>query len=247
MSKVLLAITQKNRLIRLFERLVNSQHPLNTTDEPLDGGIRDAFKYCIIHSEGAITMQNEERINCLETQVRTLKRIVCLVGCLALITQVLGCNTEVEAVDTTPQKQQAYDSWEYGNLNIQYEINTYKQKKILSIQMHSTSHLMFSAFRQGAEDENWVEVTIEKNDTTLKLISRFGEKWDKVDRGSYIKFSQENVGDTLANIMVSDYKTSFIEVLGKSGWEVFQVDNKIEPELRLEFEILHLRRRTKSD
>ena len=41
-------------------------------------------------------MQNEERINCLETQVRTLKRIVCLVCCLALITQIFGCNAEVE-------------------------------------------------------------------------------------------------------------------------------------------------------
>jgi hypothetical protein len=194
-------------------------------------------------------MQNEERINGLETQVRTLKRIACLVGCLALITQVLGCNTEVEAVDTTPQKQQAYDSWEYGNLEIQYEINTYKQN-VLSILMHSPSNPMFSAYRQGAEDENSVYVTIEKNDTTLKLISGFGEKWDKDDRGSYIAFSQENLKDTLANIMVRHYKTSFIEVLGKLGWEVFQVDNNIEPEFGLngeEFEILHLRRRTKSD
>ena len=41
-------------------------------------------------------MQNEERINGLETQVRTLKRIVCLVCCLALITQIFGCNAEVE-------------------------------------------------------------------------------------------------------------------------------------------------------
>ena len=39
-------------------------------------------------------MQNE--ITELRNQVRTLKRIVCLVGCLALITQILGCNAEVE-------------------------------------------------------------------------------------------------------------------------------------------------------
>lgn len=35
-------------------------------------------------------MQNEERINGLETQVRTLKRIVCLVCCL-FVFAMIGC------------------------------------------------------------------------------------------------------------------------------------------------------------
>ena len=35
-------------------------------------------------------MQNEERINGLETQVRTLKRIVCLVCCLMVEGVVVG-------------------------------------------------------------------------------------------------------------------------------------------------------------
>ena len=36
----------------------------------------------IMHTKGAPTMQNEDRINILETQIRSLKRIVCLVCCL---------------------------------------------------------------------------------------------------------------------------------------------------------------------
>jgi len=38
-------------------------------------------------------MQNEERINGLETQVRTLKRIVCLVCCLFGSTMFVGCTS----------------------------------------------------------------------------------------------------------------------------------------------------------
>ena len=38
-------------------------------------------------------MQNEERINVLETQVRTLKRIVCFVGCLFAVFMFAGCST----------------------------------------------------------------------------------------------------------------------------------------------------------
>ena len=44
-------------------------------------------------------MQNEERINGLETQVRTLKRIVCLVCCLFVFGMIGGCFSTPQASD----------------------------------------------------------------------------------------------------------------------------------------------------
>ncbi len=46
-------------------------------------------------------MQNEERINVLETQVRTLKRIVCGFGCLLVAGVVVAAQT--------PDKTKEYD------------------------------------------------------------------------------------------------------------------------------------------
>ena len=46
-------------------------------------------------------MQNEERINGLETQVRTLKRIVCGFGCLLVAGVVVAAQT--------PDKTKEYD------------------------------------------------------------------------------------------------------------------------------------------
>ena len=44
-------------------------------------------------------MQNEERINGLETQVRTLKRIVCLVCCLFGVFMFTGCSATSKSTD----------------------------------------------------------------------------------------------------------------------------------------------------
>jgi uncharacterized lipoprotein YajG len=44
-------------------------------------------------------MQNEERINGLETQVRTLKRIVCLVCCLFGVFMFVGCSATSKSTD----------------------------------------------------------------------------------------------------------------------------------------------------
>jgi len=52
-----------------------------------------------MHSEGANTMQNEERIGGLETQVRTLKRIVYGFGCLLVAGVVVGAQTPNKTTD----------------------------------------------------------------------------------------------------------------------------------------------------
>ena len=44
-------------------------------------------------------MQNEERINVLETQVRTLKRVVCLMCCLFASTMFAGCSATSKSTD----------------------------------------------------------------------------------------------------------------------------------------------------
>ena len=56
-----------------------------------------------MHSEGANTMQNEERINGLENQVRTLKRIVYGFGCLL----VAGVVVSATSLQTVPDVIQA--------------------------------------------------------------------------------------------------------------------------------------------
>jgi hypothetical protein len=52
-------------------------------------------------------MQNEERINVLETQVRTLKRIVCLICSLLVAGVVVSATQEIEPLQGVPYVIQA--------------------------------------------------------------------------------------------------------------------------------------------
>jgi hypothetical protein len=47
-------------------------------------------------------MQNEERINVLETQVRTVRKIVCLVCCLFVFAMIVGCQSRQTLVLPQP-------------------------------------------------------------------------------------------------------------------------------------------------
>jgi hypothetical protein len=58
-----------------------------------------------MHSEGANTMQNEERINGLENQVRTLKRIVYGFGCLLVAGIVVGATSLQTVPDVIKAKK----------------------------------------------------------------------------------------------------------------------------------------------
>jgi len=190
-------------------------------------------------------MQNEERINGLETQVRIFKRIVCLAGCLALIAQLLSCNTEVEADETDNQYMLQKSTWEYGRMETIYKIDTQK-KSIRSVSTSSQTEIL-SAYSVGEFDSKTVTITFEKNDQTPLLISDFRDDWNiDIETNLHVTFSKTNLSTSKTNTVMEYYKNEFIESIGNSGWEVFQVDSNLKPESDVEIETFHLRRRTNS-